>query len=121
MRKILCVDDDEDSRILLEALLGKSGDQIEIKAVATAEDAVALIAAEHFDLYILDNWLPDRSGVELCRWIRVADSETPIIFLSGASYEKDKLDAIAAGANEYLVKPNDLALLHNIVDKLLEK
>jgi len=121
MRKILCVDDDEDSRILLEALLGKSGDQIEIKAVATAEDAVALIAAEHFDLYILDNWLPDRSGVELCRWIRVADSDTPIVFLSGVAYDKDKLDAIAAGANEYLVKPNYLALLHNIVDKLLEK
>ena len=44
--------------------------RIETKGVGTATQALSLIEAEHFDLYLLDTWLPDLDGVELCRWMR---------------------------------------------------
>src|SRR5262245_65681787 len=46
----------------------------------------------YFDLYILDNWLPDGSGVELCRLIREFDPNRPILFCSAAAYASDKRD-----------------------------
>jgi DNA-binding response OmpR family regulator len=58
-----------------------------------------------FDLYILDNWLPDNSGVELCRAIREFDAHTPILFYSAAAYAKDIQEGLRAGAQAYLVKP----------------
>jgi CheY-like chemotaxis protein len=66
-----------------------------------------LLAARrgYFDLYILDNWLPDGSGVGLCRAIREFDPHTPILFYSAAAYERDIEDALRAGAQDYLIKP----------------
>jgi DNA-binding response OmpR family regulator len=58
-----------------------------------------------FDLYILDNWLPDGSGIGLCRLIREFDPRTPILFYSAAAYARDIWEALRAGAQEYLVKP----------------
>ena len=68
-------------------------------------EGLRLARRGYFDLYILDNWLPDRSGVELCRLIREFDPHTPILFYSAAAYARDIREAICAGAQEYLVKP----------------
>jgi DNA-binding response OmpR family regulator len=65
----------------------------------------------YFDLYILDNWLPDGSGIGLSRLIREFDPHTPILFYSAAAYEHDIQEAFRSGAQAYLVKPvkpNDL-------------
>jgi DNA-binding response OmpR family regulator len=59
----------------------------------------------YFDLYILDNWLPDGSGIGLCRLIREFDPHTPISFYSAAAYEYDIQEALRSGAQAYLVKP----------------
>ena len=66
-----------------------------------------LLAARrgYFDLYILDSWLPDGSGVGLCHAIREFDPHTPILFHSAAAYDRDIEDALRAGAQDYLVKP----------------
>src|SRR5215510_815355 len=72
----------------------------------------------YFDLYILDNWLPDGFGVELCRLIREFDPHTPIIFCSAAAFESDKRDGMSAGAQAYLVKPFDFEELQNTVKRL---
>jgi DNA-binding response OmpR family regulator len=53
----------------------------------------------------LDSWLPDRSGVELCRSIRRFDPHTPVIFYSAAAYARDIEDALRAGAQDYHIKP----------------
>ena len=74
--------------------------------VAPAE-ALELIARGRFDLYLLDNWLPGGSGVELCREIRRSDPSTPIVFYSGAGLDFEREEALAAGAQAYLVKPGD--------------
>jgi len=87
---------------------------IESKTVGTAAQALSSIQAEHFDLYLLDAWLPDLDGFELCRRVRVFDSNTPILFFSVAAYEADKKRGIEAGANAYVIKPDVDGLVGNI-------
>jgi DNA-binding response OmpR family regulator len=73
-----------------------------------------LIQAERFDLYLLDAWLPGVDGFELCRQIRIADPQTPILFFTGAAYAADTQKGIEAGANAYVVKPDVDGLLESI-------
>src|SRR5260370_37013177 len=75
--RVLCVDDDEDSRVMLTTLLRVA--PIEAKAVGTAAQALSLIQTERFDLYLLDSRLPDLNGFELCRRMRAFDLHTPIL------------------------------------------
>jgi DNA-binding response OmpR family regulator len=107
---VLCVDDDEDSRVMLVTLLRHQ--LIEAKAVGTAAQAISSIQNERFDLYLLDSLLPDLDGFDLCRRIRAVDQETPILFFSGAAHSTDRNKGLDAGANAYLVKPE--------VDSLIE-
>ena len=111
--RVLCVDDDEDSREMLSMLLKFW--RIETKAVGTATQALSLIQAERFDLYLLDTWLPDLDGLELCRRMRAFDPQTPILFFSGAAYEADKKRGIEAGANAYVIKPDIDGLLGSVM------
>jgi len=85
--------------------------QIEIKAVGTAAQALSLIQAERFELYLLDAWLPDLDGFELCRRVRALDQHTPILFYSG---DDDKKRGFEAGANAYVTKPDVDGLLRSI-------
>lgn len=110
--RILYVDDDQDSREMLCLLLTFS--QIETKAVATAAQALKLMKAERFDLFLLDARLPDLDGFELCRRMRVFDAHTPILFFSGAAYDADKQQGVEAGANDYVTKPDVEKLLSSI-------
>jgi DNA-binding response OmpR family regulator len=109
---VLCVDDDEDSRLMLRALLKLA--LVDAKAVGTAAQALSSIRAKRFDLYLLDSRLPDTDGFELCRRIRDYDPQTPIVFFSGAAYEADKKKGIEAGANAYVIKPDLEGLLGSI-------
>lgn len=110
--RVLCVDDDEDSREILSMMLKFR--RIDTKTVGTAAQALSLIEAEQFDLYLLDVWLPDLDGFELCRRMRDVDPHTPILFFSGAAYEADKKRAIDAGANAYVTKPDLEGLVGSI-------
>ena len=110
--RVLCVDDDEDSRVMLTTLLRH--ELITTKAVGTAVQAMSSIQTEHFDLYLLDSRLPDLDGFDLCRRIRDFDPDTPILFFSGAAYEADKKRGIEAGANAYVIKPDIDGLLGSV-------
>lgn len=110
--RVLCVDDDEDSREMLSALLKHS--LIEAVAVGTAAEALSSIQTERFDLYLLDSHLPEVDGFELCRRMRDLDSDTPILFFSGAAYETDKQKGLDAGANAYVSKPDIEGLIGSI-------
>lgn len=111
---VLCVDDNEDSRELLSVLL--SAQRIQTTTVGTATEALATIKTGRFDLYLLDCWLPDLDGAELCRQMRAGDPDTPILFFSGAANEVDKKRAIDAGANAYVVKPDIARLLESVTN-----
>ena len=102
--RVLSVDDDEDACEMLSLLLKTV--QIDVTCVQSAAQAWPKINNGRFDLYLLDAWLPDLDGFELCRQIRASDSTTPILFYSGAAYDADKKKGIAAGATAYVTKPN---------------
>jgi len=102
---------------MLCALLGLVGCQV--SAAATAPEALDRIARGRFDLYLLDNWLPGGGIVELCRKIREADPSAPVVFYSGAGMDAEREEALAAGAQAYLVKAADVALLVETVRRLL--
>lgn len=116
-RRVLCVDDDEDTCAMLCGLLGLI--DCRVTTAATAAEALGLIGRGRFDLYLLDNWLPGGSGVELCRKIRRTDPSTPVVFYSGAELDSEREEALAAGAQVYLVKPGDAAALVETVRRLL--
>lgn len=102
--RILCVDDDEDTRNLLQHLLEYS--DLEAVAVQDTAAALRLIAQEQFSLYIIDGQMPGVSGLGLCQQIRLHDKKTPVIIFSGHGYPTDREAGMNAGANVYIVKPN---------------
>jgi CheY-like chemotaxis protein len=110
--RALCVDDSEDCRDMLSTALRFC--HIEARVVATATEALSLIQTESYDLYLLDARLPDLDGFELCRRMRDFDAHTPILFFSAAPFEADKKRGMAAGANDYVTKPNMDVLLRTI-------
>lgn len=87
---------------------------IETKAVATAAEALSAVQEEQFDLYLLDAWLPDLDGFELCRRLREFDQKTPIVFYSAAAYEADRRRGVDAGGNAYVIKPDINGLLGSV-------
>ena len=101
--RILCTEDDADTRELIIFILQKEG--YEVVCTDTAEQAIILAKAQSFDLYLIDSWLPNSSGPILTKKIREFDTKTPILFYSAAAYQSDKNNARRAGAQGYLVKP----------------
>jgi DNA-binding response OmpR family regulator len=101
--RILCTEDDIDTRELITFVL-KSSD-FQVITADTPELAIKVARDFAFDLYLVDNWMPRMTGIELCKEIRRFDARTPILFYSGAGYETDKTAAYASGAQGYLVKP----------------
>ena len=101
--RILCTEDDADTLDLIVLVLKRHN--CEVVTSASYHDSVHLARTQHFDLYLIDNWLPGSSGIELCEELRRFDLETPILFYSGAAYEKDKKQAEECGAQGYLTKP----------------
>lgn len=92
----------------------------EFTPVHTVEEATRLIETEAFDLYVLDNWLPDGSGVEICKKIRASGNMSPIIFTSAIGRRQDVDLAVDAGADRYLVKPYEPESLIKTVKELLD-
>ena len=117
--RILCADDNPDTRELVFAMLQSTGH--EVICVEGSAEAMALLRREKFDLIVLDNWMPEMTGTELTRLIREFDNTTPILFYSAAAYEADKQAALDAGAQSYLTKPEGLDQLLDEVDKLITK
>ena len=100
--KILLVEDDENIRIMVGAMLESAGYQV----IETRSCAAAItLASSHIpDLILLDLGLPDRDGMELLEFVRKNDL-TPIIVLSARSDEAEKVKAFDLGANDYITKP----------------
>jgi DNA-binding response OmpR family regulator len=72
---------------------------------ANLHDFLKIANDERWDLFMLDNWMPEISGIELCKRIREFDASTPIVFYSAVAYDRDKEEALNCGASAYIVKP----------------
>ncbi|MEP6705270.1 MAG: response regulator [Acidobacteriota bacterium] len=112
----MCVEDDRDTCEFLHFVMTDYA----FTAVHSVEDAVKMMTEKgEFDLYVLDNWLPDGSGVELCEKIRHSGTRSPILFTSAVGQRHDIELAIDAGADRYLVKPYEPEKLLQTVKELL--
>jgi two-component system, OmpR family, response regulator len=115
-KRILCVDDHEDTREMMRVLLETYG--YEAVLAASVCDALERARSGGLDLCILDHWLTESSGIELCQQIRAFDSQMPIMFYSGAGQKTDIQKGLDAGAQAYLVKP-DFDHLRLTIDRLI--
>ena len=106
--KILLVEDDENIRLMVSAMLEGAGYQvIEAKTCSTG---ITLACSHNPDLIVLDLGLPDMDGMKLLEYVRKTDL-TPIIILSARSDEMEKVKAFDMGANDYITKPFSAAEL----------
>src|SRR5215204_3164446 len=102
---ILYAEDDPDTRELVQLFLRQAGFRVSV--TGDSSEVLSLLATDHIDALLLDNWMPGISGLELCHGIRAFDQTMPILFCSGAVTEADKKAALSAGAQGYIGKPFD--------------
>ena len=117
--KVLFVDDVSDTRNLVE--FGLQQDGFVVTAVQTAVEGLAEARANNYDLILLDVGLPDMDGLELCRVIRGFDQTTPVIFYTAFADLLDEREAMRAGAQGVLRKPEDHARLSSAIRELIGK
>jgi class 3 adenylate cyclase len=109
--RVLVVDDNEMNRDMLSRRLGAGGFPVE-----TAEDgssALRLLDEEHFDIVLLDVMMPGLSGIDVLQRIRERSSESdlPVIMVTARDAAEDVVEALRAGANDYVTKPLDFAVV----------
>ena len=105
MTRILIVDDEP--QILRALRINLQARHYDVIAAADGTQAIAAVEAEHPDVVVLDLGLPDIDGVQVIRALR-AWTPVPVIVLSGRRSSTDKIDALDAGADDYVTKPFDI-------------
>jgi two-component system KDP operon response regulator KdpE len=100
--RILVVDDDPQIRRAMKATL--TARHYEVSDSRSGEEALDKMRSETYDLVLLDVNMPGMGGIETCRMIR-SGSEAAIIMLTVSNTEKDKVEALDAGADDYITKP----------------
>jgi two-component system KDP operon response regulator KdpE len=100
--RILVVDDDPQIRRVMRVTLTSQG--YEVDDARTGEEALEKLRRGGIDLVLLDMNMPGMGGIETCRLIR-ADSEVAVIMLTVRDAESDQVEALDAGADDYITKP----------------
>jgi len=105
MARVLVVDDDSDINLALQSALQVRG--YEVEGAMTGAAALQACARVCPDLVLLDMMLPDLDGLEVCRRLRAAPAtaRVPIVFLTARTDEATRVRGLAAGADDYVVKP----------------
>lgn len=121
MRRILVVEDEDAIREVIALNLRMAG--YEVSEAASAERALELVSQlkEGFDLALLDVMLPGMNGFSLCETIRRDSSEIGIIILSAKTQEKDKINGLSIGADDYITKPFSVSELLARVEALCRR
>jgi len=103
--RILVVDDEP--QILRAMRINLIARQYDVVTAATGREALRAVGDDHPDLVVLDLGLPDIDGVQVIHELR-AWTKVPVIVLSGRKDSRDKVDALDAGADDYVTKPFSL-------------
>jgi two-component system OmpR family response regulator len=111
MARVLVVDDDPDIRVAIAEALKIAG--YDVGSAATGAGALAVCRQQCPDLVLLDQMLPDLDGLEVCRRLRdePSTSRVPIVFVTARTGEQDRVRGLAAGADDYVIKPFSTAEL----------
>lgn len=115
--RILHVDDHQDTRLMMAALLQDCG--YGVLTAGSVAEGLDLAQEIDFDLYILDVRLPDGTGVDLCKKLRALNAKIPILYYSAYGDEADHQNALKTCGDAYLKKPVCIADIQDSIAKLL--
>jgi two-component system, OmpR family, response regulator len=101
--QVLVVDDEPNIRELVQVALKFHG--CSVTTAATGKDALRQAETDQPDLIVLDVMLPDMDGFEVCRRLRSAGNEVPVIFLTARDTSSDTVTGLAIGGDDYVTKP----------------
>jgi two-component system, OmpR family, response regulator len=101
--QVLVVDDEPNIRELVQVALKFHG--CSVTTAATGKDALRQAEANKPDLIVLDVMMPDMDGFEVCRRLRAAGNEVPVIFLTARDTSSDTVTGLAIGGDDYVTKP----------------
>jgi DNA-binding response OmpR family regulator len=116
---LLIVEDDPGLVKVLRKATTEAG--YRVHAVSDGAEALSLVLVANFDLILLDLMLPGLDGFEFCRRARAARVNTPILILTARDATHDKVEGLDAGADDYIVKPFQVAELLARVRALLRR
>jgi len=119
METILIIDDEKSLVDLLAVVFKKEG--YRVKTSLSANGALDLLEKEAFDLVITDIKMPQRSGMDILKAVKERSPEVPVIMITAYGSVKQAVDALKAGALDYVVKPFDVEELKIIAARGLEK
>jgi two-component system, OmpR family, alkaline phosphatase synthesis response regulator PhoP len=121
MSRILLVEDEAHLAQGLRFVLESEGHSVEVRD--TGEEALGLLRreSERFDALVLDVMLPGKDGFSVARELRAAQNYIPVLMLTARSRPEDVLKGFESGADDYLPKPFDLAILLARIESLLRR
>ena len=105
MFDILVVDDDRNTRLLMQALL--EGERYNVHLAANGEEALDVMDRQHIDLVILDVMMPKMDGYAFTRELRSVNNNLPILMVSARQLPADRKQGFLVGTDDYMVKPVD--------------
>jgi len=109
-KKILLVDDEEETRTVFETALKHAG--YEVTVAGSGKEALNVVQTKQFDLILLDQMMPDMSGNETLKAIRANQKDVNVAMLTNFGHDEMVKEALNAGANDYILKyqvsPSDL-------------
>ena len=105
MFHILVVDDDKNTRRLLQAVLESDG--FSVSTACDGQEALAVMDREHVDLVVLDVMMPNMDGYEFTKTLRQANDELPVLMVTAKQLPEDKRKGFLVGTDDYMTKPID--------------
>jgi two-component system, OmpR family, response regulator len=118
--RLLFVDDEEDFLMTMTKFLRRK--KMNVAATSSGQTALEWFAAHDVDIVVLDIKMPDMSGVDVLRRMRaLKGSDFGVIMLSGHAYTDLALEAMRAGANDFLLKPCEVDVLLERIDLLNDR
>ncbi len=117
-RSALVIDDERDIRELLVLTLGRMG--LRVDTAADVASAKAQLAANKYDICLTDMRLPDGNGLEIIAHLNLRFPETPVAMITAFGNVEAAVDALKAGAFDFVSKPVDLSVLRRLVQHALE-
>lgn len=117
--RILVIDDDKDIREFLKKNL--QAESFVVDTAGNGEDGSYMARVHNYDVILLDNIMPKKNALEVCKDIRSSGKSTPIIILSVESETVDKITLLNAGADDYVTKPFSYRELSSRIRALLRR
>lgn len=117
--RALIVEDEPQVAAFIAAELGRKGFTVEVAADGLEGERLA--RAQPHDIILLDWMLPKRNGIEVCKAIRASDPHVPILMLTALDGVEEQVKGLGAGADDYLAKPFDIAVLLARVNALIRR